>query len=162
MSGIGMSGTREFMSTGQAPRPSDVQPVNTEGGWAAWITFAGTMLILLGCFHVVQGLVALFRDEVYLVGRSGLAVNVDYTVWGWVHMVGGVVAVLAGISLIRGRMWARILAVVVAFASAILNVAFLPAYPIWAALMITVDIVVIWAVIIHGAEMKEPELPGVS
>jgi hypothetical protein len=151
-----MSGMQEYMATGQAPRPSETQPINTGSAWQEWIMFAGTMLVLVGCFHLVQGLVALFRDEVYVVGRAGLVVNVDYTAWGWAHLIGGIVAILAGVALFRGRMWARIVAVVVAFASSLLNIAFLPAYPIWSAMMIAIDILIIWAVTVHGAELKEP------
>jgi hypothetical protein len=133
-----------------AARSYDEEPT----GWVGWIMFAGTMLVLLGIFHAIQGLVALFNDSVFLVGKSGLVVNVDYTAWGWIHLIGGIVAILAGASLFAGRMWARILAVLVAVVSAVLNVAFLPAYPIWSTMMIAIDVLVIWAVTLHGSEMK--------
>jgi len=123
-------------------------------GWVGWIIFAGTMLVILGIFHAIQGLVALFNDSVYLVGPKGLVINVDYTVWGWVHLLGGIIVVLAGVSLFAGRTWARILAVIVAVISAIVNVVFLPAYPIWSTMMIAIDVLVIWAVTVHGSEMK--------
>jgi hypothetical protein len=155
-----MSGMIEYSATGKPARPDNLQPVNTESAWVGWIIFASWMLILLGCFHVIQGLVALFRDEVYVVGKSGLVLNVDYTVWGWIHLVGGVIAILAGVALNRGRMWARILAVLVAFVSALVNMAFLPAYPIWSAILIGLDIVVIWAITVHGSEMKEVAPPS--
>lgn len=124
-------------------------------GWVGWVVFAGVMLVMLGAFHVIQGLVALLRDEVFVVGKEGLVVNVDYTTWGWAHLIGGVVAVLVGVCLLAGQLWARIVAVVVAMLSAILNIAFLPAYPVWSALMIAVDILVIWAVTVHGSELKK-------
>ena len=123
-------------------------------GWVGWIVFAGTMLVILGIFHAIQGLVALFNDSVYLVGPKGLVINVDYTVWGWVHLLGGILVVLAGVALFAGKMWARILAVIVAVVSAIINVVFLPAYPIWSTMMIAIDVLVIWAVTVHGSEMK--------
>ena len=123
-------------------------------GWVGWIIFAGTMLVILGIFHAIQGLVALFNDSVYLVGPKGLVINVDYTVWGWVHLLGGIVVALAGVALFAGKMWARILAVIVAVVSAVINVVFLPAYPIWSTMMIAIDVLVIWAVTVHGSEMK--------
>ncbi len=123
-------------------------------GWVGWIIFAGTMLVILGIFHAIQGLVALFNDSVYLVGPKGLVINVDYTVWGWVHLLGGILVVLAGVALFAGKMWARILAVIVAVVSAVINVVFLPAYPIWSTMMIAIDVLVIWAVTVHGSEMK--------
>ena len=123
-------------------------------GWVGWIIFAGTMLVILGIFHAIQGLVALFNDSVYLVGPKGLVVNLDYTAWGWIHLIGGIIVILAGASLFAGKMWARILAVLVAAVSAVVNIVFLPAYPIWSTIMIAIDVLVIWAVTVHGSEMK--------
>ena len=124
--------------------------------WVGWVVFAGMMLILVGTFHVIQGLVALFRDQVLLVGASGLVVDVDYTTWGWAHVFWGALAVLVGVCLLAGQMWARVVAVVVAVLSAVANIMFLPAYPIWSAIMIALDVLVIWAVTVHGSEVKTP------
>jgi hypothetical protein len=99
-------------------------------GAYGWIGFATVMLFLLGCFHAIQGLVALIDDEKFLVADSGLVVSVDYTVWGWVHMVGGIIVVFAALALFTGRLWARIVGVVAAMASATVNIAFLSAYPL--------------------------------
>ena len=131
------------------------EPTGT--GWVGvgWIVFAGVMMMLLGCFHAVQGLVALFDDQKFLVTDDGLIVSADYTVWGWVHLIGGIIVALAGISLVTGRMWARVVGIIAASASALVNIAFLSAYPIWSAIMIALDILIIWALIVHGAEMKE-------
>lgn len=126
-----------------------------QSAWVVWVNFAGVLLMLLGSFHVIQGLVALFRDEVYIVGRHGLIVNVSYTTWGWVHLAWGVVAILAGICLLAGQMWARVVAVVVAFVSALMSVSFMPAYPIWSVMMIALDVVIIWAVAVHGGQLME-------
>jgi hypothetical protein len=124
-------------------------------GWVGWIAFAGTMMVLLGSFHVIQGLVAVFKDEYFVVGKSGLVVNVDYTTWGWVHIIGGLIIAGAGVALFTGKVWARTIGVLLAMVSAIVNISFLAAYPIWSTIMITVDILVIWALTVHGSEMKE-------
>ena len=124
-------------------------------GWYGWVVFAGTMMLMLGSFHAVAGLVALFKDEYFLVGKSGLVVNVDYTTWGWVHIVFGVLVAAAGVALYVGATWARVVAVGVALLSALLNLAFLSAYPVWSAIMIALDILVIYAVTAHGAEGSE-------
>jgi hypothetical protein len=124
-------------------------------GWVGWIAFAGTMMVLLGSFHVIQGLVAVFKDEYFVVGKSGLVVNVDYTTWGWVHIIGGLIIAGAGVALFTGKTWARTIGVLLALASSIVNISFLAAYPIWSTIMITVDILVIWALTVHGSEMKE-------
>lgn len=143
------AGTLENTSWRTEPGPS---------GWVGWIAFAGAMMILLGLFHAFQGLVALLRDEYYLVGPDGLVLNVDYSQWGWIHLVLGVVVAGAGLALLVGQMWARAVAVLLAFVSALVNVAFLSAYPVWSVLMIAVDILVIWAVMVHGREMKPSEV----
>jgi len=123
--------------------------------WAGWVVFAGVMLIMLGTFQIIQGLVALFDDGFYLVAPSGLLVDVDYNTWGWVHTGIGVIGVLAGLGLLAGNMAARIVGVAVAFLSAIVNLAFLSAYPVWSTIMITVDVIVIYAIIVHGREVKK-------
>jgi hypothetical protein len=132
----------------------NVQPTEMSG-WVGWIAFAGVMMLLVGSFHIIQGLVAVFEDEYFLVSTSGLAVSVDFTTWGWTHIIGGIVLVLAGIAVFSGQIWARSVGVVLAMLSAILNIAFLAAYPIWSVTMIAVDILVIWALTVHGAELKK-------
>ena len=123
-------------------------------GWVGWIAFAGTMMLLLGVFHVIQGIIALVQDEYYLVGASGLTVQLDYTQWGWTHVILGTLVAAAGLALLAGQMWARVVAVLVAFISAIVNIGFMAAYPVWSTIMIAIDVLVIWAVTVHGREMK--------
>src|SRR4051812_19536960 len=123
-------------------------------GWTGWIVFAGVMLVMLGVFHVIEAVVALFREDFYLVGSNGLAVHVNYAAWGWAHLILGVIAGLAGIGLLAGNMVARVVGVGVAMLSALANMAFVPAYPVWSLIIITFDVFVIWAIIVHGSEMK--------
>ena len=125
-------------------------------GWVGWIVFGGTIMVLLGAFHAIQGLVALFDDEYFVVGQSGLVVSVDYTAWGWAHLILGLIVAGAGCGLLAGQMWARIVGVLVAMASAVVNLAFLAAFPIWSALMILFDVLIIWAITVHGSELKAP------
>ncbi len=144
-------------SRGPSPQQDyrqNVQPTEVTG-WAGWIGFAGVMMVMLGTFHIIQGLIALFQDEYFLVGKSGLTVHVDYTAWGWVQIIGGVIVLASGFGLFTGRYWARTVAVVVALVSAVVNIAFLSAYPIWSTIMIAIDILVIWAVMVHGSELRE-------
>jgi hypothetical protein len=119
-----------------------------------WIAFAGVIMVLLGSFHAIQGLVALTEDTYYLTRPSGLVVSVDYTQWGWTHLIFGSVVVIAGLCLFAGQMWARVVGVILATLSAIVNIAFLGAYPIWSLLMIALDVIVIMALTVHGAEIK--------
>ena len=98
-------------------------------GWAGWVGFAGIMLIMLGIFQAIEGFVAIFDDGYYLVRPNGLVINVDYTAWGWLHLIIGLVAVAVGVGLMAGNMIARIVGVIVAVLSATLNLLFIGAYP---------------------------------
>ena len=124
-------------------------------GWVGWVAFAGIMMVILGSFHAIEGLIALFQEDYFLVGKNGLSVHVDYTVWGWVHLIGGIIVIAAGVALFAGQTWARVIAVIIAMVSAIVNIGFLSAYPIWSTIMITIDILVIWALTVHGGELRD-------
>src|SRR4051794_28917240 len=85
----------------------NIQPTPVTG-WAGWIIFSGILMIMLGMFHALMGVVALFKDDYYLVAHNGLVLSLDYTTWGWIHLVIGLVAVLAGVGVMVGQMWARV------------------------------------------------------
>lgn len=123
---------------------------STRTGWYGLVVFAGILMIMLGAFHAMAGLVALFEDEYFLVSQQGLVVSADFTTWGWTHLLLGVLVAVAGGALLTGAAWARVVAVVLAMLSAIVNLAFLSAYPLWSAIMIAIDILIIYAVTAHG------------
>ena len=123
--------------------------------WVGMVAFAGTAMFVLGIFHMIQGLVALFREEYYLARDADLVVHVDWSTWGWVHLIGGAVILAAGLGLFAGQTWARAVAVIFAMFSAVVNLGFLAAYPVWGLLMIALNILVIWAVTMHGAEVRD-------
>jgi hypothetical protein len=123
-------------------------------GWVGWIVFAGVMMVMVGTFHMIEGLIALFKDEYYLVAKSGLTVEVDYTAWGWTHLIAGAIVFAAGLGLFAGQMWARVVGVILAVVSALLNFAFIAAYPFWSSIVIAMDVLVIYALTAHGREMK--------
>lgn len=149
----------ETLQPGSAATPTHREPQYAEhtraSGWAGWVVFAGIMMVLLGSFHVIDGLIALFNDQYFLVTRSGLAVSADFTAWGWVHLIWGVLVIAAGFAVFSGKVWARSVGVGVAAFSALLNLGFLSAYPIWSVMMIAIDILVIWALTVHGGELRE-------
>lgn len=149
-----MSATHQRPAAAGA-RVKPEEPHSAEpSGWLGWIVFAGLMMIVLGVFHAMAGLVALFRDDLYLVGSEGLVINIDYTAWGWIHLLVGVGVIAAGVALFRGAMWARVVAVVLAVVSAVGNLAFLFASPVWGAIMIAIDVLIIYAVTARGREAQ--------
>ena len=137
----------------KVPRQSS-RSAPPQTGWVGWIVFAGTMMMILGVLHAIQGLVAIFNDDYYLVGKSGLTVHLDYTTWGWTHLIGGIIIVLAGMGVLAGRTWARGVGVALAGLSALVNFAFIAAYPFWSVIVIAIDIFVIFALTVHGREIE--------
>ena len=123
-------------------------------GWVGWVVFGGAMLIMMGIFQVTQGFVALLDDGFYAVNSDGLVVDVDYNTWGWIHLAIGLVGILVGIGLVAGNMAARIAGVAIAFLSALVNLAFISAYPVWSVMVIALDVIVIYAITVHGHELK--------
>jgi len=120
-------------------------------GWAIGaIGFAASLLILVGGFQVIAGLAAIIDDQFYVVTRN-YAFNLDASVWGWVHLVLGVVLVGTGFGLFARRAWAGVTAIFLAMLSALANFFFIPYYPFWALVVIALDIWIIWALTRPGA-----------
>ena len=112
-------------------------------GWTVgFVYFAGAIMILIGTFHAIAGLAAIFEDEFFVVGRNYLY-DVDVTAWGWIHLIGGIIVIAAGIGVYSGAAWARTVGVILAGLSAIGSFFYIPYYPVWAVLIIALDIAVI-------------------
>jgi uncharacterized membrane protein len=120
-----------------------------------FILFAAIMMIMVGVFQALQGLIAILENEFYVATRN-YVFQFDATTWGWVLLILGLVVAFAGWGLLSGRTWARVVALTLAVLSAIANFLFIPYYPFWALLLITLDIFVIWAITAHGGDMREP------
>jgi hypothetical protein len=123
-------------------------------GWVGWVFFAGIIMAIIGTFQVMMGLVAIFDDGYYLVTDQGLMLSVNYTAWGWLHLILGAVVIAAGVGVMRGQTWARAVGITLAAINAIVNVAFLAAYPVWTVMVVSLDVIVIYALAVHGREAK--------
>ncbi len=125
-------------------------------GWAiGWTTFAGVMMIMAGIWWIIAGLVALFNSEFYVVGREYIF-QFDATAWGWIHLILGIVVLLAGFYLFQAAVWARTVGVIVAVIQGLVGFSWLPWYPIWGIIFIAISIAVIWALTAHGEDIVEP------
>jgi hypothetical protein len=122
------------------------------GGAVGLVVFAAIMMIMIGVFHAISGLAALFDDTFY-VATPNYLLEFDVTTWGWIHLIAGILVALAGVALFSGQTWARVVGIMLAFLSAIANFAFIPYYPVWSLLMIALNVFVIWALAAHGREM---------
>jgi hypothetical protein len=128
---------------------------STASGWVAWIIFGALLLILLGCVHLLIGLVALLRPQILAATRSHLLVPIGLDALAWLHVALGAAAVIVGFSLLRGRRWARWSAILLACLAILVNFAFIAVYPIWAVVAIAFAAIVIYAVAVHGSEMAD-------
>lgn len=115
---------------------------------SAWapglVTFAGAVMIIIGVFHAIAGIAAIFEDEFFVVTQNYLF-DLDVTAWGWMQLLLGVIVFFAGWGVFSGATWARVTGMVLVTLSAIANFFFIPYYPVWAVLIIALDIAVIWA-----------------
>jgi hypothetical protein len=142
--------------TGAAPGTARARghDTPTATGWVGWVVFAAVIMMMAGGFHALMGLVALFRDDYYVTTSSGLALTLDYTPWGWTHLLLGVLVFVAGGALLVGQTWARVVAVGLAVVSAAANMVFVAAYQWWSITVIVLDVLVIYALVVHGREMR--------
>ncbi|MGW4695587.1 DUF7144 family membrane protein [Kitasatospora cineracea] len=119
-------------------------PVSRKPFAAGWTLFAACLMIFGGAMAIFQGIGGIVNDERYVI-TGNYVYKFDTTGWGWLHLILGIVIVLAGVALFTGAMWARVLGVIVAGLNMIANFLWLPYYPFWAIVLIAVDIAVIWA-----------------
>ena len=122
-------------------------------GWVGWVYFAAFMLVLTGFFQIIVGLTALLNDTYFVAVKSTLLV-LDFTTWGWVHLGFGVITLLAGMSLFNGSTWARVVAILLAVLNLLTQFAFVSVYPVWSIIMMVVDVLVIYALTVHGGEAR--------
>jgi hypothetical protein len=124
-------------------------------GWAVgFVLFAAIMMIMAGIWQALAGLVAIFENEFYVATRNYLF-QFDATTWGWIHLLLGVLVGLAGLGLLAGQTWARVVGITLAVLSAIANFLFIPYYPFWSMLIIALDVFVIWALAAHGRTLRD-------
>jgi len=120
--------------------------------WAVGGTALGaSLLIMVGLFQGFEGLAAIVNDDFFL-RTEAYAFALDLTAWGWIHLVFGVILVVTGFLLLTGSPVASGIAVGLAGLSALSNFLFLPYYPVWAVLVIALDVFVIWAILRTSAD----------
>lgn len=121
-------------------------------GWTIGLSaFAGSVMILSGTFQVFQGLAAILNDQFFVVGQNYLY-KFDVTTWGWIHLTLGLIIGFAGFSVFSGQTWARGVGIFLAILSAIANFFYIPYYPVWAIMIIALDIFIIGALASYNQE----------
>jgi hypothetical protein len=120
-------------------------------GWAVGgMAFAATIMVMVGIFQVIVGLVAIIDDNFFVVTRN-YTFDLDTTVWGWIQLLIGLLVAGAGFSLFGRKTYGGVMVIVLASFSAVANFFFIPYYPFWAILVIALNVWVIWSVTRPGA-----------
>lgn len=129
-------------------------PQRQTSGWATAGTYlAGWLMVMIGIFQALAGLAAIINNSLFVIGRE-YVYAFDLTVWGWIHLVVGIVILVAGCYVLVGKLWARVVGIILALISAVVNFLFIPYYPLWSILIIALDVFVIWALASQGREVE--------
>jgi hypothetical protein len=120
-------------------------------GWVGWIGFAAVMMVISGMLNLFYGVIAAINDE-WVVWGNRANLYLDVSTWGWVHIALGAIVAIAGLALFSGNILARSIGVLMATVSIMTNFLWLPAYPIWSLIVITLNVLVIWALTVHGRD----------
>jgi hypothetical protein len=120
---------------------------DTGGGW---LTFAGILLLIVGVMNFIGGIGAI-DDSKFFVANSQYVVG-DLNTWGWVILVLGAVQVLTAFGLFARSGVARVVGVAFASLAAIASLLMLPAFPLWALALFTMDILIIYGLVSYGGE----------
>lgn len=127
---------------------------NNVTGWVGWVYFAGAFMVLAGVFQAIVGFMALLQNQVFVVTPERL-VLLNYTAWGWVHLALGAIVLTAGVSVLNGGTWGRVVGTFLTALSLIANFVFIAAYPFWSITLMVVDVLVLYALLVHGGEARE-------
>ena len=113
---------------------------DTYSGWAA---FAGVLMFIIGSLNAFWGLGGILNDDIVIVGGEG-AIIADITLWGWIHLILGSIIALTGLGLLAGNEAARLAAIFLLTINAIVQIVWFPAAPLWAFLIIILDVTIIY------------------
>jgi hypothetical protein len=124
-------------------------------GWVGWVYFAGVLLILRGISEAFLGITALVNKHyLFTTANNNLVVSTsNMNAWGWVQLAVGLLVLAVGFSVLHGSTWARIVAVFMAGAAFLVNMAFIGVFPVWSIVAMIVDALIIYALVVHGDEV---------
>lgn len=123
-----------------APSYDDKTPRGAESA----AVIGGILLLMVGTFQFLQGVAAVLKDSLFVVTEK-YVFQLDITSWGWIHLIIGAIGIAVSIGILMGKTWARLGGIAIASFSALSNFLFLPYYPLWAIVLIALNVLVIWA-----------------
>ncbi len=132
-------------------RPVD-DALQTSGGAVGLTALAGILMLMLGGWWIIAGLVAIVNDDFYVVTQEWIF-EFSTTSWGWIHLILGIVVLFAGLGVFSAAVWARTVGVILAAISGLVGFAWLPYFPVWGILFVTLSVFTIWALTVHGRDI---------
>ncbi|MDY0910049.1 DUF7144 family membrane protein [Microbacterium sp. CFBP9034] len=125
-------------------------------GWVGWAVFAGIVMIIAGAIDALLGLTAILvpTSTIFVTGAEGILL-LDVAGWGWWHLLIGLAIVLVGVFVLRGATWARVIAIILIALNAISQLGLLGVQPWWSLIVIALDVLVIYALTVHGRDLKQ-------
>jgi len=130
--------------------------VASKGFWAGWVAFAGLLLMIVGGLDFFQGMVAVIRDEYFVLTQQG-ALVIDVSQWGWVMMIWGIVLALVGYGLVSGASWARWVAILGVSLNFLAQLGFnggVGQVSLWGLVVVALNILVLYALIVRWDDAK--------
>lgn len=138
-----------------APQPMDrTRHGQSESGWLVWAAFGGVMLVVAGAADLTAGVLALARPAFFVASQHGLAVALGWTAWGLLHLAWGAAVVAVGLGVVAGRRGAQWVAVVLSGLSVVRSLLFIDVAPVWMSLTVALDLLIIYALVVHGAALR--------
>jgi hypothetical protein len=131
----------------QAGYPAEAPP---SVGAAAGTVLAGVLMIVGGIWGFLVGLAVVIKKAFFVPVSSTYAYHWNVTDWGWTHLALGAVVFAAGVCVLLGMVWARVVGVILATLSAIASFMFIPFYPVWSIILVAIDVYIIWALVAAG------------
>ena len=130
----------------------------SKGFWAGWVAFAGFLMLIIGMLNFFQGLIAVIRDEYYVLTPNEILV-VDLSTWGWIMLIWGGVLFLAGGGLLSRKSWARWFSILAVGANFIAQLGFDGNhFSLWGLTVVTLNFLVLYALIVRWGEVREAVL----
>jgi hypothetical protein len=115
---------------------------------SGWVSFAGVMLAIVGVLNFIFGIAAISDSKFYVRGAEYILSGLN--TWGWIILLTGVVQFFAAFSIWGGTAWGRWVGVLTAGSNSIVQLLFLPSFPLAALAIFSVDILIIYGLVAYG------------
>jgi hypothetical protein len=119
---------------------------------SGWVTFAGVVSLVVGAYNALSGIAALSDDDTVAAQATDVLYGIDLTAWGWFWLLLGVLQLVTGVLILQRNEWGRALGVGIAGISAVCTVFIIFVFPLWAMSVLTLDALVIYALLTQGED----------